>query len=170
MSRPSLPEMFLQVAEVVATRSTCDRLHVGCIVTNREMTSVLSMGYNGNARGLPNGCSTDTPGNCGCDLHAEVNALIKAPYDERNLVMFCTHSPCRACAKAILNSKVRSVIFAQFYRSNEGLEILDQGHVEALTRAIVPPDHQGRGLITLMDRGFSEGDLIDWRLALAIRT
>lgn len=133
--RPTLEEMYLRIAEVVATRSTCHRLKVGCVITNAEMTTVWSIGYNGNARGLPNGCTNpDQPGNCGCDLHAEINALIKAPYHEGDLVLFCTHTPCRACAKAIINSQVKKVFCGQAYRSLEGVELLRQAGIPVVIR------------------------------------
>lgn len=125
LERPSKEEMFLRIAEVVATRSTCSRLSVGAVVTDWEMTTIWSMGYNGAARGLQNGClRPDEPGNCGCTMHAEVNALIKAPYHEGPLVMFCTHNPCSSCSHAIINSKVRKVIYRTEYRAVDGVNLL----------------------------------------------
>lgn len=122
--RPSRDEMFMQLAHVVAYRSTCQRAHVGAIITNMDGTSIKSMGYNGNARGLPDGCDTTTPGLCGC-LHAEENALLKAPYGPP-LTMFTTASPCLACAKRILNSSVRRIVWDQPYRDNAGLVLLTE--------------------------------------------
>lgn len=113
----------MRFAEVAATRSTCSRLAVGAVVTDLDMTTVKSIGYNGTARGLPNGCDSDVPGACGC-LHAEDNALVKAPYHEGDLVLFCTHNPCLTCAKRILNSRVKSVYFREEYRSATGLTLL----------------------------------------------
>jgi dCMP deaminase len=129
--RISPDEMFLKMAHIAAERATCQRLKVGAIITDAAMTTIWSMGFNGNARGLPNGCTTpDEPGNCGCDIHAEINALIKAPYHEGDLVMFCTHSPCRACAKAIINSRVRRVVYRTLYRSQEGVDLLRSAGIE----------------------------------------
>ncbi|MCK5800982.1 MAG: hypothetical protein KAI47_27530, partial [Deltaproteobacteria bacterium] len=68
--RPTLPQIFGQFARLVATRSTCKRLNVGSVVTNGDFTRVLAIGYNGNARGLPNTCDRDEEGNCGC-IHSE---------------------------------------------------------------------------------------------------
>ena len=128
MSRLSKPGMFIEMARVVAQRSTCQRLQVGCLITNYDSTSVVSMGYNGNAKGLPNKCDTTTPGECGC-IHAELNALLKAPFSQGTLRLFTTHSPCLDCAKLILNSRVQHVIFEKQYRSNDGLYLLSSADI-----------------------------------------
>lgn len=122
VGRPSKDEMFMQLAHVVSQRSTCQRAHVGAIITNWDGTSIKSMGYNGNARGLPDACDTTTPGLCGC-LHAEENALLKAPYGPE-LTMYTTVSPCLACAKRILNSSVRRIVYDESYRDDAGLRQL----------------------------------------------
>lgn len=114
----------MQVAHVVAQRSTCRRLNVGCVITNLEGTSIVSMGYNGNARGLPDGCDSAEPGACGC-LHAEENALLKAPYGHA-LVLYTTATPCLMCAKRIINSSVSQVYFDEPYRKTDGLELLEK--------------------------------------------
>jgi dCMP deaminase len=95
------------------------------------MTTVYSLGYNGNAKGLPNGCDTSTPGACGC-LHAEDNALLKAPYQGVGaLILFCTHNPCIVCAKRILNSRVARVVFRHEYRDPSGLWLLRTNGIHA---------------------------------------
>lgn len=127
--RPSKEEMMMRMAEVAATRSTCARARVGCVVARPDLTSIVSMGYNGNARGLKNTCDSTKAGACGC-LHAEENALIKAPYDQGDLVMFCTTMPCPDCAKRILNSRVRWVYYRSAYRLTNGLTLLNTGGVE----------------------------------------
>src|SRR5205823_1745376 len=79
------------------------RLQVGTVVTDQLLENVLAIGYNGNARGLPNKCDSAVPGNCGC-IHSEVNALVKAPGSARDKVVFVSASPCVMCAKLIINS------------------------------------------------------------------
>lgn len=120
-------EMFMQIAEVVAKRAVCERGYkVGCVIAPTDLTSVLSIGYNGPARGLPHSCRNEV-GNCGC-VHAEANALIKAPYD-RDLMMFTTLAPCENCARLIINSRVLSVIYRQPYRLNTGLLLLTEAKI-----------------------------------------
>jgi len=89
---------------------------------------VLAIGYNGNARGLPNRCDSAVPGNCGC-IHSEMNALVKAPGSMRDKVVFLTASPCVICAKLIINSGVTHVFYRKAYRDPSGIEVLAQGGV-----------------------------------------
>ncbi|TMF18039.1 MAG: hypothetical protein E6I36_14240, partial [Chloroflexi bacterium] len=64
--RIPLEEVYMRMAEELAKRSTCARLQVGTVITTPDLTQVLGIGYNGNARGLPNRCDSTTPGSCGC--------------------------------------------------------------------------------------------------------
>jgi deoxycytidylate deaminase len=75
--RIPLEEVYMRMAEELAKRSTCARLQVGTVIATPDLTQVLGIGYNGNARGLANRCDSSIPGACGC-LHSEQNALIKA--------------------------------------------------------------------------------------------
>ena len=63
--RIPLEEVYMRMAEELAKRSTCARLQVGTVITTPDLTQVLGIGYNGNARGLPNRCDATTPGACG---------------------------------------------------------------------------------------------------------
>jgi dCMP deaminase len=129
-SRPALVEIFGQFARLVATRSTCNRLQVGSVITNGDFTRVLSIGYNGNARGLPNACDREEPGNCGC-IHSEINALLKLDYAEHEKVMFVTDSPCANCAKAIINAGIQRLYFIRRYRKSTGLDLLAQAGISS---------------------------------------
>ena len=121
--RIPLFEVYMRMAEELAKRSTCHRLQVGTVVTDSRLENVLAIGYNGNARGLPNRCDTAVPGACGC-IHSEVNALVKAPGSVRDKVVFVTNSPCLMCAKLIINSGVTHVYYRRIYRDPSGLELL----------------------------------------------
>src|SRR5919108_4603104 len=77
--RASWDEYFMNLAQVVATRATCDRKHVGAVLV-RERT-ILSTGYNGAIRGLPHCDEVGhlmENGHCGATVHAEANAIIQA--------------------------------------------------------------------------------------------
>lgn len=95
--RPSFEEINMRMAILVSERSTCKRLKVGCIITSTDFRKILSMGYNGNASGLPNTCDSDEPGSCGC-LHSEMNAVINcdSPRSTEKII-FTTHAPCPMC-------------------------------------------------------------------------
>ena len=103
--RIPLEEVYMRMAEELAKRSTCARNQVGSVIATGDLTQVLGIGYNGNARGLANHCDGSEPGRCGC-LHSEANALIKAGAQTPGKVMFVTVSPCVMCAMMIINSTV----------------------------------------------------------------
>ena len=92
------------------------------------LENVLAIGYNGNARGLPNKCDSAVPGSCGC-IHSEMNALVKAPGAVRDKVVFVSASPCVMCAKLIINSGVTHAFYRKAYRDPSGIEVLQQGGV-----------------------------------------
>jgi dCMP deaminase len=129
--RIPLEEVYMRMAEELAKRSTCARNQVGSVIASADLTLVLGIGYNGNARGLPNHCDTSEPGRCGC-LHSEANALIKAGAQTPGKVMFVTVSPCVMCAKMIINSNVGRVYYRAAYRDHSGVEVLRQGGVEVV--------------------------------------
>src|SRR5256886_5749822 len=119
--RIPLEEVYMRMAEELAKRSTCARLQVGTVITTPDLTQVLGIGYNGNARGLPNRCDTATPGACGC-LHSEQNALIKAGAQLAGKVMFVSASPCVMCAKMAINANVARAYYREAYRDPAGLD------------------------------------------------
>jgi len=121
--RIPLYEVYMRMAEELAKRSTCSRLQVGTVVTDASLENVLAIGYNGNAKGLPNRCDSTVPGNCGC-IHSEVNALVKAPGGVKDKVVFLTDSPCVMCAKLMINSGVTHVFYRRKYRDPSGVELL----------------------------------------------
>src|SRR5438309_1612142 len=129
--RIPIEEVYMRMAEELAKRSTCARLQVGSVITSGDMTQVLGIGYNGNARGLPNRCDSAEAGKCGC-VHGELNSLVKAGAQVPNKVMFVTASPCVMCAKSIINCNVARVYYREAYRDPAGLDTLRQGGVEVL--------------------------------------
>src|SRR3982074_2489201 len=124
--RIPLEEGYMRMAEELAKRSTCSRTQVGSVITTGDLTQVLGVGYNGNARGLPDACDSSEPGRCGC-IHSEANALIKAGAQTPGKLMFVTTSPCVMCAKMIINSNVRRVYYRTPYRDPAGGDVPRQG-------------------------------------------
>lgn len=124
-ARPSFDELYMLTAFLMSTRSTCKRLHVGSVITSMDGRQVFSVGYNGNASGLHNGCDSEEPGKCGC-LHSEENAVINcvAPRSEDKIV-YVTNLPCVMCAKRLINlGSVRRVVYAKPYRITDSLPIM----------------------------------------------
>jgi dCMP deaminase len=106
-------------------------MKVGCAIVTPDFRKVLSVGYNGNASGLPNSCDSATPGACGC-LHAEENAVINidVPRSTEKIVL-CTHLPCAMCAKRLINlGNVKKVLYLNGYRIRTALELFTQVGIE----------------------------------------
>lgn len=126
--RIPLYEVYMRMAEDLAKRSTCVRLQVGTVITDALLENVLAIGYNGNAKGLPNRCDSSVPGQCGC-IHSEMNALVKAPGAVKDKALFVTDSPCVMCAKLMINSGITHVFFRRPYRDPSGIELLESAGV-----------------------------------------
>lgn len=127
MTRISRHAMLMEIAGVVAKRSTCLRLNVGALVvspTNR----IVSIGYNGQAAGEEHCTSPCPEGGCNT-IHAEVNALRHAPPLPHGCSLYVTDSPCTGCAEFIKRSYgVAHVYFQTPYRVATGYQtLLDAG-------------------------------------------
>src|SRR5690606_8674230 len=126
MSRASWDEYFMAIGHQVATRSTCDRKHVGAVIVRDR--SILATGYNGSIRGLPHCDEVGhlmENGHCVRTTHAEMNAIIQAARNGTRIDgadLYVTASPCWSCFKAIANAGVTRVIFGEFYRDERIFE------------------------------------------------
>lgn len=137
-SRPSWPEVWMNVATEISRRSCDPTLKVGAIIVPADNTAILGMGYNGMWRGGPNEVESLERGKSGT-IHAEVNALVKAPYHyPLDKHMYVTHSPCRECAKLVLNARIARLVYKTPYRDTSGLDLLKSTGVEVweLTEAV----------------------------------
>ena len=109
----------------ISRRSYDPRHQVGAIIVTDDNTQVLAVGYNGNYAGGPNEVESTTPGESGM-LHAEINALLKMDYNNpKKKKMYVTLSPCRMCAKAIINAGIMEVVYGEEYRDRSGLDVLE---------------------------------------------
>lgn len=130
--RISRAVMFIEMAKIVAMRSTCFRLNVGAVVTAHNR--VVSIGYNGTPPGAPHCAGNACPGAKGCKetTHAEVNALLYVPgeHKDADLDLYVTDSPCHHCSIEIAESNVRRVFFNTPYRITTGLEMLIESGVK----------------------------------------
>jgi len=118
------------MAETIALRSHHSEFKVGALIVTSDNTQVLSLGYNGNAAGMSNVPKSESPG-CSGLLHAEINALLKLDYNNpKDKVMYLTLSPCEYCAKAIVNSGIKKVVYKKDYRNLDGISILKRAGIE----------------------------------------
>ena len=124
--RVSWKNYFMNIAREVATRSTCDRKHVGAVVV-RDKT-ILSTGYNGSIKGLPHcdevGCEM-IDGHCVRTTHAEANAIVQAAKNGIQInqsEIYVTASPCYDCFKLIANAGINVIYYDEFYRDKRIIE------------------------------------------------
>lgn len=117
---------FMNIAQEVATRSTCDRKHVGAVIV-RDKT-ILSTGYNGSIKGLPHcdeaGCEM-VEGHCVRTTHAEANAIVQAAKNGVKVELseiYVTASPCYNCFKLIANAGIKIIHYNELYRDERIFE------------------------------------------------
>ena len=137
--RPTWNKIWMDFAYSISSRSVDPRHQVGAVVVTDANTQVLAVGYNGNYMGGPNEVESLEPGESGM-IHAEINALLKMDYNNpKKKIMYVTLSPCRMCAKAIVNSGISTVIYSEEYRDTSSLEILQSAGIEVIK--FNPKDH-----------------------------
>jgi dCMP deaminase len=137
--RPSIDEYFMEIATVVAKRSTCLRNHVGALFVKNKR--ILSTGYNGAPAGLVHcdvvGCARqDVASGTRHELcravHAEQNAIIQAALHGISIegaTLYCTHQPCILCAKMMINARVAKVVYKESYPDGTALAFLEQAGI-----------------------------------------
>lgn len=133
-TRPPWHQYFLEIAHIVAMRSTCTRLHVGAVIAD-EHNRVISCGYNGSPAGTKHctdegiGCLIkDIGGRPSCirTIHAEANALAYASSSGvRGGSIYVTVTPCYDCAKLIIQAGIKHVVYAKHYDSRSTELVLD---------------------------------------------
>lgn len=142
MERPTWDEYFVEMLEIVKKRSTCLRRQVAAIIVKDKR--IIATGYNGAPTGLFH-C-----GQVGClrekknipsgeqhelcrGIHAEQNAIIQSAMhgvSVKDSTIYITHSPCVLCAKMIINSGIKRVVYIGLYPDSLSLELLNESGIE----------------------------------------
>jgi dCMP deaminase len=140
--RPGMDEYFMEIATVVAKRSTCLRNQVGALFVRNKR--ILTTGYNGAPSGLDHcdqvGCARDgvasgTRHELCRAVHAEQNAIIQAALHGISIegaTLYCTHQPCVLCAKMMINARVRKVVYQKSYPDQTALDFLQQAGIDVV--------------------------------------
>lgn len=140
--RPSWDEYFMQLAKLVATRSTCLRRQVGAILVRDKR--ILATGYNGAPKGMKHcleiGCIRDElsiPSGTRAEIcravHAEQNAAIQcAVYgtSSEDSTIYITHQPCTICSKILINAGVKRIVYEQPYPDEFSQALLKEAGVK----------------------------------------
>ena len=141
MSRVAWPDYFMNIAHLVAERSTCLRRRVGAVAVKDKR--ILATGYNGapskvapcldfgclrEQHGVPSG---QRHGICR-GLHAEQNVIIQAAVHGISLAgaeVYCTHQPCLICSKMLINCGITKIWYASGYPDELAMQMLNEADI-----------------------------------------
>lgn len=120
--RPSWDDYFMATALLMASRSPCERLHVGCVLvsTGTHKNRLIAAGYNGFLPGSPH-LSRVREGHEQGTVHAEQNAIADAArrgISVQGATAYITHFPCINCAKILASAGIRSVKYRHDYKND----------------------------------------------------
>ena len=132
---------YLRMARIWAENSYCQRRKVGALVVKDKM--IISDGYNGTPSGFENECEDENNVTHPYVLHAEANAITKLARSSNNsdgATLYVTASPCIECAKLIIQSGIKRVIYAEKYRLTDGIDLLERANIEV--KYLNPDDYE----------------------------
>ena len=124
-------QSYLQMASVWARNSYCKRRQVGALLVKDRM--IISDGYNGTPSGFENICEDENGVTKPYVLHAESNAITKVAQSGNSSAgstLYVTASPCVECAKLIIQSGIRRVVYRDAYRLTDGIDLLKKAGIE----------------------------------------
>ena len=132
---------YLRVAKVISEESYAKRKKVGCIIV--QTNQIIAEGYNGTPSGFDNDCEykkenhpfikSDALTTKPEVLHAESNAITKIAKSTNSsdgATLYSTCSPCFDCAKLIIQSGIKRVVYEEDYRNSEGLSLLHKANIQ----------------------------------------
>jgi len=151
MDRPSNDEYFMEMAQLVSSRSTCLRRKVGAVIVKEKR--VLSTGYNGSPKGTKHceelGCirvKLNVPSGTRHELcrgvHAEQNAVTQAAYfgvSVDGATIYTTTYPCSMCAKILINAGIKEIIYSEGYADDLSKDLLEEAGIKI--REYIPIKH-----------------------------
>ena len=120
-----LDERYLRMAHIWAENSYCKRRQVGALVVKDKM--IISDGFNGTPSGFENVCEDENNVTRPYVLHAEANAITRLARSHNNsdgATLYVTASPCIECAKLIIQSGIKRVVYGEKYRLDDGIQLL----------------------------------------------
>ncbi len=128
-----LDQRYMRMALIWAENSYCTRRQVGALIVKNKM--IISDGYNGTPAGFENVCEDEHGLTKPYVMHAEANAITKIARSNNSsegATMYVTASPCIECAKLIIQSGIKRVVYAEKYRLEDGLNLLKRAHIEVI--------------------------------------
>lgn len=128
-----LDERYLKMASIWSENSYCKRRKVGALIVKGNM--IISDGYNGTPSGFDNICEDDEGRTYPYVLHAEANAITKVAQSNnssKDATLYVTSSPCLECSKLIIQAGIKRVVFSEYYRICDGINLLEKAGIETL--------------------------------------
>lgn len=129
----ALDKRYLRMARIWAENSYCTRRKVGALLVKDKM--IISDGYNGTPSGFENVCELEDGTTKPYVLHAEANAITKVAKSGNSSLgatLYVTASPCLECAKLIIQSGIKRVVYSEKYRLDDGLKLLERANIETV--------------------------------------
>lgn len=123
--KPKHMRAYMACAEAFAKCSVGERLKVGTVIVKGNR--IISCGYNALPEHIHGPLEDENNKTKPEVRHSEMNALmglVRSPESAVGAIMFCTHSPCYLCAVDIVDSGIKELYFANFFRTNKGLKHL----------------------------------------------
>ena len=127
----TLDYRYLRMAKIWAENSYCKRRKVGAL----KDQMIISDGYNGTPSGFDNVCEDSRDLTFPYVLHAEANAITKLARSSNNSdgsTLYVTASPCIECAKLIIQAGIKRVVYAEKYRLEDGIALLQRAGIEVI--------------------------------------
>jgi len=142
--RPAWNDYFMEIAALVAKRSTCLRRAVGAIIVKDKR--ILATGYNGAPSGIAHcaevGCLRETMQIASGErhelcrgIHAEQNAIIQAAYHGvpiQGASLYCTNLPCSICTKMLINAGIKKIYYRSGYADQLSKDLLEEAEIEVV--------------------------------------
>ena len=126
-----IDKRYLRMAAVWAENSYCKRRQVGALIVKEQM--IISDGYNGTPSGFENVCEGEHNVTKPYVLHAEANAITKvaaSSNSSKGATIYVTSAPCIECAKLIIQSGIRRVVYSEKYRMEDGCNLLKRAGIQ----------------------------------------
>jgi len=126
-----LDQRYMRMARIWAENSYCERRKVGALLVKNKM--IISDGYNGTPSGFENNCEDENNMSKPYVLHAEANAITKVARSHNSsegATLYVTASPCMECAKLIIQSGIKRVVYGEEYRIMDGVKLLERAGIE----------------------------------------
>ena len=129
-----LDRRYIRMAAIWAENSYCKRRQLGALMVKDNM--IISDGFNGTPSGFENVCEDEDNKTKPYVLHAEANAITKVARTHNSsegATLYVTTSPCIECAKLIIQSGIKRVVYNESYRIDDGIRLLKRAGIEIVS-------------------------------------